>query len=97
MSVRAHRVLEIKTVAESFNLWHDGKLCNFIDQENDTGFWHHLNADGCGLVELNIETIKKILENSEKLEVDEYDIEDFKKALEWAQKNNTEWVQYYCY
>ena len=54
MSVRAYRVNKIDYEQEdSFNLWHDDELVEFLDREYD--FYEWMSNDGCGLVELPIE------------------------------------------
>lgn len=95
MSVRAHRVLEIKTVGESFNLWHAEALVKWLDE--NTSFYEPLNIDACGLTELSVEDIKKILKLAKVLELEAEDVKDFKEALERAKKEGDEYVQYYCY
>ena len=73
MSVRAHRVTKIEhEQANTFNLWHDDKLVDFLDSECD--FFAGLTNEGTGLVEVPVEALQKAVE---KLELDD----ELRKAL----------------
>jgi hypothetical protein len=49
MSVSANRIIEIKVEESynSFNLWHDRKLMDFLDEE--ANFFSRLSDDGAGV------------------------------------------------
>ena len=53
MSVIARRIIEIKTETEydSFNLWHDGKLMEFLDDE--ANFFSQLVTHYCDRISNN--------------------------------------------
>jgi hypothetical protein len=94
MSIRAHRVEEIKTNGGSFNLWHDEKVVDWLRQ--NTCFFEPLNLDWCGLTEVEVDDLKTMLSEIG----DEID-EDTKKAImediRSAEDQDNSYVQYYCY
>jgi len=94
MSVRAYRVIEIKKVeGESFNLWHDGKLVDYLDEH--ANFLNALNDDLCGLTELPVGVLKDAISDIPDLEA------STRKALqgdiEAAEAEGKEYIRYYCY
>jgi len=94
MSIRAYRVIMIECAQpNSFNLWHDGKLVDFLDREY--GFFEGMNADG-GLTEVPVEGLKEALAKPE-LELGEDVIEALKRDIEAAEQGGDEYIQYYCY
>jgi hypothetical protein len=97
MSVIARRIIEIKTETEydSFNLWHDGKLMEFLD--NEANFFSQLTDDGTGVSEASVEVLEKAVSMTVELELDENTIINLKKDIAWAKANDEEFVQYYCY
>jgi len=91
MSVRAYRVNKIDhEEVDTFNLWHDDKLMDFLDREY--GFYEGLTSDGTGLVELPIEALQEALE---KVEMDNELKEAIQKDIEACRKDGH--VTYYCY
>ena len=90
MSVRAYRVNKIEhEESDTFNLWHDDKLVDFLDREY--GFFERL-SDGTGLVEVPIEALQEALE---KVEMDDELKEAIKRDIEACQDDGH--VTYYCY
>ena len=97
MSVSANRIIEIK-VEESyntFNLWHDRKLMDFLDTEAD--FFSRLSDDGTGISEVSVEVLEKAVSMSVELELDDDTVTNLKKDIAWAKANDQEFVQYDCY
>ena len=97
MSVSANRIIEIK-VEESyntFNLWHDSKLMDFLDTEAD--FFSRLSDDGTGISEVSVEVLEKAVSMSVELKLDDDTVTNMKKDIEWAKANDQESVQYDCY
>jgi len=90
MSVRAHRVEEIKFGGESFNLWHDQDIVDYLD---DKGLLEQLNMDMGGFIEVSIRDLRNMLAVASD--------EDTRKALiadmEWAEENECDTVMYYCF
>ena len=97
MSVSANRIIEIKIEQSynSFNLWHDRKLMDFLDTEAD--FFSQLTFDGTGVSEASVEVLEKAVSMAVELELDEDTISNLKKDIAWAKANDEESVQYYCY
>lgn len=94
MSIRAHRVVEIKTSGVSFNLSNDDEVREWLS--NNTTFFQSLNQDCCGLTEVNVDSLREmLLEIGEKL--DEGDVETLKENIEFAVSEGNMYVQYYCY
>jgi hypothetical protein len=97
MSVSANRIIEIK-VEESyntFNLWHDRKLMDFLDTEAD--FFSRLSDDGAGISEVSVEVLEKAVSMAIELELDDDTVTNLKKDIAWAKANDQEFVQYDCY
>jgi len=89
MSVRAYRVNQIDFEdSESFNLWHDRKLMDFLDGEYD--FSESLNGGGSGMVELPIEALKEAI----KLDLGEDTVKALQRDIEACQD---EYITYYCF
>jgi hypothetical protein len=97
MSVIARRIIEIKIETEynSFNLWHDRKLMDFLDEEAD--FFSQLTADGTGVSEASVEVLEKAVSMVAELELDADTVANLKKDIAWAKAKDQEFVQYYCY
>ena len=95
MSIRAYKVLEIKTqTEESFDLWHDAWICDHISEVYDG-----LNMDGAGLIFIPRQSILEAVEYlkaEEKLtdaEKAEYQIILDKMLKDTEEKG---FCQYYC-
>jgi hypothetical protein len=97
MSVIARRIIEIKIETEynSFNLWHDSKLMDFLDTEAD--FFSRLSDDGTGISEVSVEVLEKAVSMSVELELDDDTVTNLKKDIAWAKEHDEEFVQYDCY
>ena len=97
MSVSANRIIEIKIETEynSFNLWHDRKLMDFLDTEAD--FFSPPGFDGTGISEVPVEVLEKAISKAVELELDEDTVSNLKKDIAWAGEHNEVSVQYDCY
>ena len=90
MSVRAYRVIEIRQEqADTFNLWHDEKLVEFLDTQY--GFFETLH-EGTGLVELPAEALERALS---EVPMDEEVKQALQTDIEACRGNG--YVLYYCY
>ena len=90
MSVRAYRVIEIRQEkADTFNLWHDEKLVEFLDTQY--GFFETLH-EGTGLVELPVGALERALV---EVSMEEELKEALKKDIEACREEG--YVQYYCF
>ena len=82
MSVRAHRIKKIDySNAESFNLWHDTKLVEFLDKEG--GFYETL-TEGSGIAEVPTEVLKKAVKKAKELELEDWQVKQLKEDIEWG-------------
>jgi hypothetical protein len=97
MSVSANRIIEIKVEESynSFNLWHDRKLMDFLDTE--ANFFSRLSDDGAGVSEVSVEVLEKAVSMALELELDSDTVSNLKKDIEWGKANDQESVQYDCY
>jgi hypothetical protein len=97
MSISANRIIEIKVEESynSFNLWHDRKLMDFLDEE--ANFFSRLSDDGAGVSEVSVEILEKAVSMSVELELDADTVANLKKDIVWAKANDQEFVQYDCY
>jgi hypothetical protein len=94
MSVRAYHVIEIKTDRDSFNLWNDKKVVDWLLRE--TSFFQSLNEEWHGLTDVSIEDLERMLSEIGK-EIDGDVREAIKKDIKFAEEQGDEYVQYYCY
>ena len=94
MSVRAYRINEIKQEDyPSFNLWHDKELMDIFE---GYGVYDTLN-EGSGITELPIEAITQALKFCKKRKDYKVYIKRLESDIKWAKKNDTDYVQYYCF
>ena len=94
MSIRAHRVVEIKTEGESFNLRQSRKLVDFLDSEVQFSLYL---TNGSGLVDVPISLLRRALKNVKKLELDPNTVKAVKGDIEAAIAAGDDYVQYFCY
>ena len=96
MSVRAYRIIEIKTEENpSFNLWHDHNLRNFLDEDGE--LYSHLASDGTGMAEVPVKKIKMAVKMAAELNIDEKTVNQLKKDIVAARYNKDEYITYYCF
>jgi hypothetical protein len=94
MSIRAHRVEEIKTNGSSFNLWHDEKIMDWLKRK--TFFFNSLNGDCCGLTGVEVDDLKAMLSEIGK-EINEDTRRAIEEDVRFAEDQGDWLVQYYCY
>ena len=97
MSVHANRIIkiEIEESYNSFNLWHDTKLMDFL--EDEANFFSRLSDDGNGVSEVSVEVLENAVSKAIELELDADTVANLKKDIAWAKEHNEVNVQYYCY
>lgn len=94
MSVRAHRVIELKLEASSFDLWHNEKFTQFLEEE--VGLSSNLNSYGMGLLEVPVEVLERVVRKADELDIDEDDVEGLQQDILVAKSARNEFVSYYC-
>lgn len=93
MSVRAHRVIKIEWAKpESFNLWHDDDLVDFLDKE--LGLYEILNEDNTGLVEIPTDILEKAIKEVSMADNTKSSLQE---DIEAAKKAGDSYVTYYCF
>ena len=98
MSVRAHRILSVEYAPEtSFNLYGDEKLVDFLQKENDQGFYDQMNSDGGGVVTVSIEALQKAIDQAEELELDEVTVRVLGEDIAAAKLADNDYVDYDCF
>ena len=96
MSVRAHRILKVDYAPEtSFNVWHDEKLVEFLDRENDLGFYNQMNDNGGGVVSLTVEVLQKVVDQAKELELDDDTVRVLREDIASADPDET--IDYDCF
>jgi len=93
MSINAYRVVKIQEkVPSTFNLWHDDKLMQFLDEEYH--FYEDLNSENKGLATLPVEALEKALLS---LSLDRDLIASLQDDIDAARASGELYVQYYCH
>lgn len=90
MSIGAYRVNQIELGGETFNLWHDEKVAQYL---NDNGHFDSLNADMCGVMEIPVTTLEAMLEIADDDEVKN----NIKIDIAFANENKKEYLLYECF
>lgn len=97
MSIRAYRIIEIKIEPNyaSFNLYHDEKLMEFLD--NWAGFYSQLADDGTGVACVSIEVLERAIKRAKSFKLEPDTVECLNKDIEAAKAQDDDYIQYYCY
>ncbi|MCX5810753.1 MAG: hypothetical protein NTX36_15510 [Proteobacteria bacterium] len=90
MSIRAYRVNEIKLGGETFNLWHDEKVAQYLD---DNAHFDSLNADMCGFIEIPVTSFRAMLKIADNDQVKS----NIKIDIAFAKKNKRNYLRYDCF
>jgi len=91
--IRAYRVEEIKTAdIESFDLWHDEELVEFLDREY--GIYSQLSEDAGGLMDLPVTVLERAVAEA-KLTDDQK--ESLLRDIAVAKASGDDYIQYYCF
>ncbi len=87
MSVRAHRIVEIKYAPEgtSFNLTFDEKLVQFLDDHNEGGLWSQLHGDG-GIACIEVKAIRQAIRKASQLSLDADTVEALRRDISAGRK-----------
>ena len=96
MSVRAYRVIKIKRAeAPSWNLWHDDKLLEFFEKQEDCT--NGITEGGGGSYEVSVYALKRALDDVEKLELDKWHVKAIKADIAFAKKHGDTHILYDCF
>ena len=93
MSVMAHRVIEFKFEAHSFDLWHNEKFMDFLGGEELSS---NLNSYGTGLLEIEVDTLERAIRIANQLDLDEDTVESLRGDIIAAKSARKDFVTYYC-
>ena len=94
MSVRAYRVnANWRDTVSSFNLTHHQAIMDWL--EHKTEFLDCLNIDACGLTEVSVPDLKRMVKKLAK-KVDANAIAKIKDDITYAEAQGRDWVEYYC-
>lgn len=102
MSVRAHIVKKFEYGEPFFNLWHDEYFVSLLDRQ---GLLDQLNNEGCGLLEIGEENLKKmeeeIEEDTKEGNVSKEEIERAKEIIEEIKKEmkkqGKDYINFFCF
>ena len=94
MSINAYHVIDIKMGSVSFNLFRDGSLADFLD--NEIQLYGRIH-DGTGMIDIPVKILKKALRQSKKLILSEKKMKRLKLDIESAKSSKDEVVTYYCF
>lgn len=95
MSVRAYRVIKEQLADDcSFNCSHDTDILDFFRKE---GFWDGRDDDGCGDIDVTVETLEKLLKEFKWAEGKDYRRDAIAADIAWAKQHNRLSVEYDCF
>jgi hypothetical protein len=94
MSINAYPVIDIKMGNVSFNLFRDGSLADFLD--NEIQLYGRIH-DGTGMIDIPVKILKKALLLKAKLNLNEKTLERLQSDIEHAKSAKEEVVTYYCF
>lgn len=77
----------------TFNLWHDEKIMDLVQDYSDRDPQNSLNQDGCGMFEIEVSVLKKLLKQK-KITLEDYQRDAIKSDIAFAQQNGDEYVLY---
>lgn len=98
MSIRAHRVIKVEYAeGPSFNLSSDQKLLEFLENENDRGFWLQLGNTGNGQVSISVEVLEKAIAQAEALGLDADGVNAIQADIAFAKSQDDDSVTYDCW
>jgi len=93
MSIRAYRVISEKLGPESFNLWHDSHIIDWLSKNGDLDF---LNMDCSGSIEIHVDDLRTMLTDLKDLMTMDAMEQIFRDIFE-TEKENKEYVKYSCF
>lgn len=93
MSVRAYRLIEIKTEqTPTFNLWRNSDIVDHLY------LYDRLDNDGGGLVTCAVSDIEDMLNDKDRgFEIDQEVEEALRKDIETEKANGNNYVEWLCY
>jgi hypothetical protein len=94
MSINAYPVIDIKMGNVSFNLFRDGSLADFLD--NEIQLYGRIH-DGTGMIDIPVKILKKALRQAEKLNLNQETMKHLKLDIASAKASKDEVVTYYCF
>ena len=94
MSINAYPVIDIKMGKMSFNLYRDGTLADFLD--NEIQLYGRIH-DGTGMIDIPVKILKKALRQSVKLNLNEQTMKLLRFDIASAKSSKDEVVTYYCF
>ncbi len=95
MSIRAYKVLDIKTKqTASFSLWHDTEVIDFLN-EQEGGFLDSLDHDCCGVTFVKVTSIKELIKRADEFHLDKDSINCLEDDIKGY--GDDDYVQYYCF
>ncbi len=94
MSVLAYRTYPNQSESFTFDVWHDGKLIEFLNKE--INFYMSLDSYGTGIVDIPVVLLEKIVALKEKLELDEDTVNQIQLDIADGKSRLGEVVSYHC-
>lgn len=97
MSVRAYRIIKIERADEnSFNLWHDTEIMDFLEDFDKQNYSDSLNMDGGGQIEFSVKALKALLKQK-KIEIEDYQRRAIQSDIDFAKAHKDDYVLYDCF
>ena len=89
MSIRAYKANVVYDKDESFNLWHDDKIVDYL-----SSWLTGLNEDSCGLVEIPIKALEEMFV---ELKLSQDDYAKLWQDIQEAKTKDIEYIDFYCF
>ncbi|MDD4986779.1 MAG: hypothetical protein PHQ43_13585 [Dehalococcoidales bacterium] len=96
MSIGCYRVIKREYADQSWNLWHDDKLREFLAENTENGFYDRLNEHGGTLV-IEVSVLKKAIKQATDLQLKPETVAALKADVAAAKKAGEDTVTYDCF
>lgn len=94
MGIRAHRITEVKySDYDSFST-HDEELLDFIQSNNDGGYYDQVNMDGVGHVVVAVSVLRAAIAKAAELHIDADTVKVLRRDIAAAKKQGDSSVTY---
>ncbi len=95
MSVRAYRTGRTEAESETFDLWHDEKLMDYLNEKMQ--FLFDLNSYGTGTVSISVSLLEGAVNAADDFELDSFTVTCLQRDIAQARSVGDDAVFYDCF